>query len=392
MREVKDPTTIDRVDETLIDVPRGLRNVVVAETMLSDVRGSEGFYTYRQFSATDLARRCSVEEVWWLLIDGELPEPGRFGGIRSEIAAAAVPSSELQRLVATVAASASADLLGAVKAAVALDGALRGSPALFDLDEPTRRTEVVRAAAQISTLIAALTRLSNGQTPLMPRPELGFAENYLYMLDGAPPTAERARALSTYLVAAIDHGFNASTFTARLIASTGADVSSCFVGALGSLSGPLHGGAPSRVLDMLDAIGTVENIDPWVTERVLSHQKIMGFGHPVYRVEDPRSRLLKEVAQRFEGPRVQFAIQVEERIPFLLEKLKPGRHLHTNLEWYAAVVMEQVGLSRSLFTPTFAAARALGWAPHILEQAADPKIIRPSARYGGPPAPQPLPR
>ncbi|MCU1420466.1 MAG: citrate (Si)-synthase, partial [Microbacteriaceae bacterium] len=208
---------------------------------------------------------------------------------------------------------------------------------------------------------------------------------------GRVAAPEVVAALGTYLVAAIDHGFSASTFTARVIASTGADAASCLVGALGALSGPLHGGAPSRALDTLDAIGSVGNIDAWVSAQLTAGNRIMGFGHPVYRTEDPRSALLKEVALRFGGPRVDFAVAVEERIPALLERYKPGRALHTNLEWYAAIVMEACGLDRELFTPTFAVARTLGWTANVLEQAADPKIIRPSARYVGPPAPEPVP-
>ncbi len=193
------------------------------------------------------------------------------------------------------------------------------------------------------------------------------------------------------MTAAIDHGFNASTFTARVIASTGADLGSAVVGALGSLSGPLHGGAPSRALDTLDAIGTPDRIDEWVTDAVLSGDRIMGFGHPVYRTEDPRSRMLRAIALGFGGERVAFATAVESRVLALLAELKPGRQLHTNVEFYAGVVMELCGIPRDMFTPTFAAARVVGWTAHILEQAADGKIIRPSSRYVGRPAPAPLP-
>jgi citrate synthase len=262
---------------------------------------------------------------------------------------------------------------------------------LFDLTREKRRDDLIALASKAPTIIASLHRLQNRQVPVDPRPELGYVANYLYMLQDRVPDAVRVAALSAYLVAAMDHGFNASTFTARVIASTGADAASCLVGALGALSGPLHGGAPSRALDTLDAIGAVENIDAWITDRLTAGQRIMGFGHPVYRTEDPRSALLKEIALRFGGPRVDFAVSVEERVPVLLEKFKPGRQLHTNLEWYAAIVMELCGIDRKLFTPTFAAARILGWTANVLEQAADPKIIRPSARYIGPHAPQALP-
>ena len=292
---------------------------------------------------------------------------------------------------AIAAATLHADALAGLRAALALEGGRLALAPLYDLDHHQRRTDVISLAAKAPTIIAALHRLRKGLRPVVARPELGYVANYLYMIHGEEPEPKLVRALSAYLVAAIDHGFNASTFTARVIASTGADAASCLVGALGALSGPLHGGAPSRALDTLDAIGTPENIDAWVTDQLTSGRRIMGFGHPVYRTEDPRSALMKEIALTFGGPRVQFAVHVEERVPALLEQFKPGRELHTNLEWYAAIVMEACGLERALFTPTFAAARILGWTANILEQATDPKIIRPSARYIGPQAPQPVP-
>lgn len=381
-----------RMDDTPIDVPRGLTNVVVTETELSDVRGQEGFYHYRQYSATDLARTRSLEDVWQLLLDGQLPTPPQRESFAARIAAASKLSEELRQALPTIAAAtANADDLAGLRVALSLEGARSGMSPLFDLTREKRRDDLIALASKAPTIIASLHRLQNRQDPVDPRPELGYVANYLYMLQDRVPASELVAALSAYLVAAMDHGFNASTFTARVIASTGADAASCLVGALGALSGPLHGGAPSRALDTLDAIGTVENIDAWITERLTAGQRIMGFGHPVYRTEDPRSALLKEIAQRFGGPRVDFAVTVEERVPVLLEKFKPGRQLHTNLEWYAAIVMERCGIDRELFTPTFAAARILGWTANVLEQAADPKIIRPSARYIGPQAPQALP-
>ena len=284
-----------------------------------------------------------------------------------------------------------ADGLAGLRIGLSLEGAQLGLKPIYDLTQEDRRADLVQLASKATGIIAGIDRLRHGESIVPPRPELGYVANYLYMLHGTIPEPRLVSALSAYLAAAIDHGFNASTFTARVIASTGADVASCVVGALGALSGPLHGGAPSRALDTLDAIGSPENIDKWVTERLIAGQRIMGFGHPVYRTEDPRSALLKEVAKSFGGPRVDFAVTVEERIPELLEKYKPGRELHTNLEWYAGIVMEICGLERALFTPTFAAARILGWTANILEQSKDPKIIRPSARYVGPPPPQPIP-
>ena len=210
-------------------------------------------------------------------------------------------------------------------------------------------------------------------------------------MTGGVPAERECRAIERYLVSTIDHGFNASTFTARVIASTGADVAAALVGALGALSGPLHGGAPSRALDTLDAIGTVDRAADWIRDRILSGERIMGFGHPVYRTEDPRSRMLKQIAREFGGDRVDLAIRIEAEVEAQLAALKPGRELHTNVEYYAGVVMELCGLSRELFTPTFAVSRTVGWAANIVEQARDSKIIRPAARYVGTPPPVEVP-
>ncbi|GHK00123.1 hypothetical protein SY2F82_19200 [Streptomyces sp. Y2F8-2] len=262
---------------------------------------------------------------------------------------------------------------------------------MYDIDADRRREDTLTASAAVPTLVTALYRLGRGLEPVEPREDLPHAANYLYMLTGSEPDPERARAVEQYLISTIDHGFNASTFTARVIASTGADVAAALVGAVGALSGPLHGGAPSRALDTLDAIGTPDRIDSWIREQVLAGTRIMGFGHPVYRTEDPRSRMLRGIAERFGGPLVDFAIEVERRVESILAELKPGRDLHTNVEFYAGVVMELCGLPREMFTPTFATGRVVGWSANVLEQAEDRKIIRPAARYVGPEPPVAVP-
>jgi citrate synthase len=211
------------------------------------------------------------------------------------------------------------------------------------------------------------------------------------MLTGEEPEPAKARAVEQYLVSTIDHGFNASTFTARVVASTGADVAAAVVAAVGALSGPLHGGAPSRALDTLDAIGSPERTAEWVRETVSQGKKMMGFGHRVYKTEDPRSLLMRRVAESLGGPLVDFAVEVESTVVEVLAELKPGRNLYANVEFYAGVVMELCGIPREMFTPTFATSRVIGWCSHILEQAADNRIIRPSSRYIGPPPPQPVP-
>ncbi|RXS83560.1 citrate synthase/methylcitrate synthase [Streptomyces sp. TM32] len=371
-----------------IDAPRGLAGVIVTETRLGDVRGAEGFYHYRQYSAVELAAARSFEDVWYLMFHGQLPSTAQLATFRDETAALrALPAAVRDALPALARAGA----LSGLRTALSLLGATAGFRPLYDIDAGRRRVDALAACAAVPTLITALHRLGQGLQPVEPRADLGHAANYLYMLTGEEPEPDRVRAIEAYLISTIDHGFNASTFTARVIASTGADLVACLVGAVGALSGPLHGGAPSRALDMLDAIGTPDRIDSWIRDSVLRGDRIMGFGHSVYRTEDPRSRMLRGVAEQFGGPLVDFAVQVEARVEALLAELKPGRELHTNVELYAGVVMELCGLPREMFTPTFCAARVVGWSANILEQAEDSKIIRPAARYVGPPPPQPLP-
>ncbi|GHE06763.1 citrate synthase/methylcitrate synthase [Streptomyces alanosinicus] len=383
---------INRTSTPLIDAPRGLAGVVVTETEIGDVRGREGFYHYRQYSAVELAQTRGFEDVWHLLVHGTLPDAERRAAFTAQTAELRrLPEEVRAALPAIAAASRLSGPLSGLRTALSLLGSARGLRPVYDIDADRRRADTVAVCAAVPTLLTALYRLGQGLDPVEPREDLPYAANYLYMLAGEEPEPRRARAVEQYLISTIDHGFNASTFTARVIASTGADVAACLTGAVGALSGPLHGGAPSRALDTLDAIGTPERIDPWIRERVLAGDRIMGFGHAIYRTEDPRSRMLREIALGFGGPRVDFAVEVERRVETILTELKPGRELHTNVEFYAGVVMELCGLPREMFTPTFAAARVVGWSANILEQAADSKIIRPVARYVGPRPPVPVP-
>lgn len=392
-RHVQQPARLvrDRMDDSLIDVPAGLAGVVAAETELGDVRGMEGFYHYRQYSAVELATRKTFEDVWCLMIDGALPSPEEGRNFAEEVRSARPLADEvLAELPAIAAATAEADPLAGLRAALALAAGGYGFRPLYDSDQRTRRQAAITVGAITPVLLAALHRSRAGRPIITPRADLDHAANYLWMLTGSEPDERQWQAVNSYLISTIDHGFNASTFTARVIASTGADLGACVLGALGSLSGPLHGGAPSRALDTLDAIGSPGRIDGWVRRAIGSGQRMMGFGHPIYRTEDPRSAMLKQIARGFGGPGVDFAISVEQAVLQILEELKPGRELHTNVEFYAGVVMEACGIDREMFTPTFATGRMIGWTAHILEQAGTSKIIRPSSRYTGPPAPQPF--
>lgn len=281
--------------------------------------------------------------------------------------------------------------MSGLRTGVSALGSAAGMQPLWDLDSDDQRRDLIRLAATVPTLVAALYRLGAGHEPIDPDPSLDHAANYLWMVTGQPAHPALARALEQYLILTVDHGFNSSTFTARVIASTGADAAAAVVGAIGALSGPLHGGAPSRALDTLDAIGSPDRAEPYIRDKVERGERIMGFGHAVYRTEDPRSRLLREIALSLGGDLVQLAVQVEQTVLEVLAELKPTNPLYTNVEFYAGVVMDQCGLPRELFTPTFTVSRVIGWCANVAEQAATRQLIRPAARYVGPPAPEPVP-
>jgi citrate synthase len=373
---------LDRHDRNLIDVPRGLAGVAVTETSISDVRGSEGFYQYREHSATDLARTRTFEEVWHLFLFGALPDGTALERFRRSIAAA--QGADDAPAVVDLLAEAGSDILHGVAAAWPILAAGRRMRPVYDLTREERRDDALALVAVLPRLLTGLWQRRHGRDARRHLADRGLVANYLHQLTGRVPTDDEERALTAYLIAVIDHGLNASTFTARVIASTGADVASALTGALGALSGPLHGGAPSRVLDALDQVTDPAEIEPWISRELAAGRRLMGFGHAVYRTEDPRSKLLKSIARELGGDRVDLAIAFEEEAERALAAAKPGRPLHANVEFYAAVVLERVGVPRDMFTPTFALARSIGWAAHILEQAEDPKIIRPSARYVGP--------
>jgi len=375
--------------EVSADVPRGLEGVVVAETSVGDVRGLQGFFHYRQYSATDLAAHRSLEDVWALLFDGELPDRAGSGRFAREVRSLrTLPDGLAGMLPALAAHGAPLDVL---RTAVSLLGAELGWRPTHDIDHGELRAQALRLCAVVPTVLTAVFRLQQGQEPVPPREDLSFAANYLWMLRGEEAPDAHVRAIEQYQVLTIDHGFNASTFAARVIASTGADLAAAVVGAVGALSGPLHGGAPSRALDMLDSIGSPDRAEAWIRQAVMRGDRIMGFGHRVYKTDDPRSVYLKGVAGDLGGDLVGFADQVERTAVAVLAELKPGRRLYTNVEFFAGVVMHTCGIPREMFTPTFASSRMIGWATHVMEQAADNRLIRPAARYAGPPPPQPVP-
>lgn len=367
----------------------GLEGVVVAETALGDVRGEEGFYHYRGYRAQELARDRGLEEVWHLFFHGRLPSAREHAAFAGAVAGARTMPARTGALLATIADA--GEPLEVLRSAVSLLGAELGWRPTLDAGHDELAEEATRLCALVPVLVATSWRLRRGLEPVPARGELSTAANYLWMLTGADPEPAVARGLEQYLVLMVDHGLNASTFAARVIASTGADLAAAVCGAIGALSGPLHGGAPSRVLSMLDEIGSPERAEAWIRAALQRGERLMGFGHRAYKTDDPRSVFLREVALGLGGPRAALAAAVEESALAVLAEVKPGRRLRTNVELYAAVVMEACGLAPELFTPTFALARTIGWSAHVLEQAAHNRLIRPASRYVGPAPPVPLP-
>jgi citrate synthase len=258
------------------------------------------------------------------------------------------------------------------------------------LEKPTIPL-AVHAAASFPTILANFHRRVLGLKPVPPRADIGHAANYLYMLNGKESAPELVRALNTYLVLLADHGMNASTFTARVIASTESDLASCLVGAIGALKGPAHGGAPSAVMDQMEQIGTAANADHWMREARKQKVRFMGFGHRVYRTYDPRAKILKALCERLNPKFYELASKVEETALAILHEEHPERPQATNVEFYSAGVLQAIGLPKEYFPPTFAVSRAAGWSAHVLEQGAHNRLIRPQSEYVGPEPRKPVP-
>ena len=349
----------------------GLEGVVAAETVLSEVDGEAGRLILRGHRLQDIAGQRSVEwliaELWRGFTQGNLSEPS----LRRDLAAMRVAVfADIVPLLPQAARLAPIEALRLLLAAVPDDAA----------DLPLRLT------ATMAVGLAAVLRTRAGAEPVRPDAALGHTADLLRMIRGTQATPEEVAALETYLLTATDHGLNASTFTARVVASTAAGLGSSVTAALCALKGPLHGGAPGPVIDMLDEIGTPENAEAWLDAAVLRGDRLMGFGHRVYRVTDPRSDVVKRAVEslgRDQG-RIRYAEHIERAALAVLAKRKPARSLQTNLEFYTALLLEALEIPRDAFTGVFAVARVAGWIAHALEQTAEARLIRPQSRYIGP--------
>lgn len=353
----------------------GLEGVVAAETRISGVDGEAGTLTLAGYPVEEISPRASFEEMVYLLWHDRLPDLDELTTFRDTLAGRReLPAATLELLRA--AAGRKVPEMDALRMAV-------DTLSLDAYDDPA-----LDLIARVPVVVAAYHRMLRGEEPVPPDPGLGHAANYLYMLDGERPGAGSVRALETYLNTVSDHGMNASTFAARVIVSTRSDLVSAVVGAIGALKGPLHGGAPGPALDVVFEIGEAENAGPVLREKLRRGERLMGFGHRIYRVRDPRADVLAHAAERLftsDGDRdlYDLALKVEDTALRLLEEHRPGRNLQTNVEFYTALLLHGLGLSTSLFTPTFAVGRVAGWTAHCLEQQAEDRLIRPQSEYVG---------
>jgi citrate synthase len=355
----------------------GLEGVLAGETSIALVDGANGRLLYRGYPIGEIVQQGSYAQVAELLWTGEWREDAR-------LSPSEVPGPVLSAIRSMPDGT---NPMDALRTAISMWGAIDrpGWP-------PT--VEQARALTRLApSALAAFARLRQGLEPVEPDPSLGLAAGFLYQLRDERPDEAAARALDAYFMVAAEHGFNASTFTARVITSTRSDVASAVVGAIGALKGPLHGGAPSEVVNQLHEIGSPERAEQWIKDALDRGERLMGFGHRVYRAYDPRAAALRTVAEGMAGSAewLALAVKVEDVALRLLAERHPDRPLKTNVEYYTAAVLQGIGLPPDLYPATFAMARNAGWTAHCMEQAGDNRLIRPDVRYTGP-AERPLPK
>ncbi len=359
-------------------IAHGLEGVIAGSTRLSRVNGLAGELIIAGYALEEIAANASFEETTFLLWNDRLPNGAELADFQRRLASLRALPAATVALLRAVAAEKTPPMDALRMAAGTLSlGSVEGDA-----------NEAAALVARFPTVVAAYWRLLNGGEPVTPDASLGHAANYLYMLNGECPTAAQARGIETYLNTVIDHSFNASTFTARVITSTASDLVSAITGAVGALKGPLHGGAPGPALDMVFEIGIADRAESFLRAKLERGERLMGFGHRVYKVRDPRADVLSAAAASMftAGGDMQLynlACSVEETAVALLAEYKPGRNLQTNVEFYTALLLHGLGLETALFTPTFAVGRVAGWTAHCLEQRAEGRLIRPGSDYHG---------
>ncbi|MFN8525803.1 MAG: citrate synthase/methylcitrate synthase [Chloroflexota bacterium] len=363
----------------------GLEGIVAARTDLSDVDGQRGILTIRGYDVEQLAGKVSFEEMAYLLWHGKLPNSAQLDDLNARFRKYRKLPAEAQTAVE----------LGA-RRMQPMD-ALRFAVAALTADDPDPTDEsheanldrAIRLVARVPVIVGTYQALRSGKSTTTPRDDLSIAGNVLYQVSGGEPNPSKVTGLDTYLVTVADHGMNASTFTSRVIASTASDMVSAVTGAIGALKGPLHGGAPGPALEMIEEIGTPDRAEAWMRDAVAHGKRLMGFGHRVYKVRDPRAEVLFKAAEALgeetgELEALHLAQQVELAGVKFLEDTKPGRNLNTNVEFYTALLLRDIGLPQDLFSPAFGIGRTAGWTAHVLEQQANNRLIRPQSEYVGP--------
>jgi citrate synthase len=361
----------------ILMIQKGLKGIVAAETLISHIDGEKGQLFYRGYEIRDITKKVTFEEAAYLLWFGQFPEKEQLHRLTEElkqnreipvymknILDQLPPSMDFMSVIRTVISSEAGNMEYGWKPTI---------------------SQAIRLTALVPSIIAYRKQQLEGKERPAPRDDLNFVANYLYMLNGEKPMPAHVEALETYMILTLEHGMNASTFAARVTASTESDLVSAVTSAIGTMKGPLHGGAPSGVIDLLDEIAEAGDSEMVIREKILRGEKLMGFGHRVYKTHDPRAISLKTKLLDLVGEDewLDLAMSVENTAIRILGELKPGRSLYTNVEFYAAAIMKAINMAPELFTPTFTAARMIGWTAHVLEQAENNTIFRPQAEYIG---------
>ena len=365
-------------DHQAAEVHKGLEGVVAAETRVGDVDGARCQLIYRGYNIDELAGRATYEEVSYLLLEGALPTRAQLSAWSQQLdAQRTLDPATLSLLQALPRAAGPMALLRTAASILGLDD----SESKDDSMEILRR-KAVRAVAVTPTIVAAIERMRRQEAPIAPKAGLSHAANFLFMLHGTQPTQTQAQSLDTYFVLLAEHGLNASTFTARTVMGTQSDYYSAVTAAIGSLKGPLHGAAGRKAMEMLEEIGAPEHVEPYVQKTLADHKRFMGFGHRVYKGEDPRAKHLKAIAKRLaESSQEPQWFTISEQLQAAVLKAKG---LYINVDFYSSSLLHYLGISDALFTAMFACARMAGWSAHIIEQASNNRLIRPLSIYVGP--------
>lgn len=364
----------------MIEYIPGLEKVPAAESAISFIDGEKGILEYRGIRIEDLAAHSTFEEVAFLLMNGRLPTQAELAGFTRRVAQARILNPDMRKVIACTPRN--AHPMAALQTAVAAVGMV--TPPRDIYDEKTREECAIDYIGKFPSLVAAIHRVRHDQKIVDPDPSLTVAADFLHMLSGDKPDTNKARALDICLILHADHTMNASTFTTRVTASTECQPSAAISAAVGSLAGPLHGGANEAVLHMLEEIGTRENVAPWFEKKLERKEKVMGMGHRVYKTKDPRATILQGLARDLfvkfgSSPLYDIAVELEQ---MAIDKLGP-RGIYPNVDFYAGIVYNRLAIPTDLFTPIFAVSRVAGWSAHWMEQMRHNRLFRPTQVYQG---------